>query len=110
MKIWGTGGALPQQGFLCGWIRGAAGKHREKRRIIIFKLGVADKIINDEKGGVIMDIPTFEVVMRVLEDYEDDMDFELLKTEETTVMRNIEGADYKQGLELNEVICILPLL
>ena len=39
---------------------------------------------NNEKTGVIMDIPTFEAVMGVLEDYEDDMDFELLKTEETT--------------------------
>ena len=39
---------------------------------------------NNEKRGVIMDIPTFEAVMRVLEDYEDAMDFEVLKTEETT--------------------------
>ena len=39
---------------------------------------------NNEKTGVIMDIPTFEAVMGVLEDYEDAMDFELLKTEETT--------------------------
>jgi len=38
---------------------------------------------NNEKGGVIMDIPTFEAVMRMLEDYEDAMDFEVLKTEET---------------------------
>jgi hypothetical protein len=30
-----------------------------------------------------MDIPTFEAVMRMLEDYEDDGDFEVLKTEET---------------------------
>jgi len=30
-----------------------------------------------------MDIPTFEAVMRMLEDYEDAMDFEVLKTEET---------------------------
>ncbi|CAD6493124.1 MAG: hypothetical protein EMLJLAPB_00452 [Candidatus Argoarchaeum ethanivorans] len=35
------------------------------------------------KGGVIMDIPTFEVVRGLLEDYEDAMDFEVLKTEET---------------------------
>ncbi len=38
---------------------------------------------NNEKRGVIMDIPTFEAVMGVLEDYEDAMDFEVLKTEET---------------------------
>ena len=38
---------------------------------------------NSEKKGVIMDIPTFEAVMMVLEDYEDAMDFEVLKTEET---------------------------
>jgi len=38
---------------------------------------------NNEKRGVIMDIPTFEAVMRMLEDYEDAMDFEVLKTEET---------------------------
>ena len=38
---------------------------------------------NNEKKGVIMDIPTFEAVMRMLEDYEDAMDFEVLKTEET---------------------------
>lgn len=30
-----------------------------------------------------MDIPTFEVVRGLLEDYEDAMDFEVLKTEET---------------------------
>jgi len=38
---------------------------------------------NNEKRGVIMDIPTFEAVMKMLEDYEDAMDFEVLKTEET---------------------------
>ena len=38
---------------------------------------------NNEKRGVIMDILTFEAVMRMLEDYEDAMDFEVLKTEET---------------------------
>ncbi len=43
---------------------------------------------NNEKKGVIMDIPTFEAVMRMLEDYEDAMDFEVLKTEET---RDYEG-------------------
>ena len=38
---------------------------------------------NDERTGVIMDIQTFEAVMGMLEDYEDAMDFEVLKTEET---------------------------
>jgi len=38
---------------------------------------------NNEKKGVIMDIPTFKAVMRMLEDHEDAMDFEVLKTEET---------------------------
>ena len=38
---------------------------------------------NNEKKGVIMDIPTFEAVMGMLEDYEGAMDFEVLKTEET---------------------------
>jgi len=38
---------------------------------------------NNEKRGVIMDIPTFEAVVRMLEDHEDAMDFEVLKTEET---------------------------
>ena len=38
---------------------------------------------NNEKKGVIMDIQTFEAVMEMLEDYEDAMDFEVLKTEET---------------------------
>jgi len=38
---------------------------------------------NNEKNGVIMDIPTFKAVMGMLEDSEDAMDFEVLKTEET---------------------------
>ena len=38
---------------------------------------------NNEKKGVIMDIPTFKAVMSMLEDHEDAMDFEVLKTEET---------------------------
>ena len=38
---------------------------------------------NNERKGVIMDIQTFEAVMEMLEDYEDAMDFEVLKTEET---------------------------
>ena len=39
---------------------------------------------NNEKGRVSMDIPTFEAVMMMLEDHEGTMDFEVLKTEETT--------------------------
>lgn len=38
---------------------------------------------NNERKGVIMDIQTFEAVMEMLEDCEDAMDFEVLKTEET---------------------------
>ena len=38
---------------------------------------------NNEKKGIIIDISTFKEVLRVLEDYEDAMDFEVLKTEET---------------------------
>ncbi|MCK4652274.1 MAG: hypothetical protein KAT13_04225 [Methanosarcinales archaeon] len=45
---------------------------------------------NNEKTGVIMDIPTFEAVMGVLEDYEGAMDFESLKNEETTEMGRFE--------------------
>jgi len=33
---------------------------------------------NNEKKGVIMDIPTFGAVMSMLEDHEDAMDFEVL--------------------------------
>ena len=53
---------------------------------------------NNEKRGVIMDIPTFEAVMGVLEDYEDAMDFELLKTEETTDYRGYRRRRLKQDV------------
>ena len=46
---------------------------------------------NNEKMGVIMDIPTFKAVMGMLGDYEDAMDFEVLKTEET-----IDYGDYRR--------------
>nr|QNO43481.1 hypothetical protein GNENPFIO_00003 [Methanosarcinales archaeon ANME-2c ERB4] len=46
---------------------------------------------NNEKKGVIIDIPTFEAVMRMLEDHEDAMDFEVLKTEET-----MDYGDYRR--------------
>ena len=37
----------------------------------------------NEKKGVIMDIQTFEALIEMLEDYEDALDFDVLKTEET---------------------------
>jgi len=37
-----------------------------------------------EKKGVIRDIQTFEASIDMLEDYEDAVDFEVLKTEGTT--------------------------
>ena len=37
----------------------------------------------NEKRAVIMDIQTFEALIEMLEDYEDTVDFEMLKTEET---------------------------
>ncbi|MEA1895369.1 MAG: hypothetical protein U9N36_09255 [Euryarchaeota archaeon] len=39
---------------------------------------------NNEKNGVITDVTTFKAMMGMLEDYENAMDFEVLKTEETT--------------------------
>lgn len=46
----------------------------------------------DEKKGVIMDIQTFEALIEMLEDYEDAVDFEALKTEET-----MDYAEYRNG-------------
>ena len=49
----------------------------------------------NEKKGVIMDIQTFEALMKMLEDYEDAEDFEVLKNEET-----IDYEEYrKSGLK-----------
>ncbi len=45
-----------------------------------------------------MDIQTFEVMMGVLEDYEDAMDFELLKTEETTDYEGYRRRRLKQDI------------
>ena len=45
-----------------------------------------------------MDIPIFEAVMGVLEDYEDAMDFELLKTEETTDYEEYRKRRLKQDV------------
>jgi PHD/YefM family antitoxin component YafN of YafNO toxin-antitoxin module len=55
----------------------------------------------NEKKGVIMGIHTFEALMEMLEDYEDAMDFEKMKTEETmdyeeyrnTRLRQIQDED-----------------
>ncbi len=46
----------------------------------------------DEKKGVIMDIQTFEALIELLEDHEDAVEFEVLKTEETT-----DYAEYRKG-------------
>ena len=53
---------------------------------------------NNERKGVIMDIHTFEAVMGVLEDYEDTMDFELLKTEETGCYEEYRRRRLKHGV------------
>jgi hypothetical protein len=53
---------------------------------------------NNEKRGVIMDIPTFGAVMGRLEDYEDAMDFEVLKTEETMDYEAYRGHRLKQDV------------
>ena len=53
---------------------------------------------NNEKKGVIMDIPAFKAVMRMLEDYEDAMDFEVLKTEETMDYRDYRMHRLKQDV------------
>ena len=46
----------------------------------------------NEKKGVIIDIQTFEALIEMLEDYEDAMDFEVLKTEET-----MDYEEYRNG-------------
>ena len=46
----------------------------------------------NEKKGVIMDIKTFEALIEMLEDYEDAVDFETLKTEET-----MDYEEYRKG-------------
>jgi len=46
----------------------------------------------DEKKAVIMDIQTFEALIELLEDHEDTVEFEVLKTEETT-----DYAEYRKG-------------
>jgi len=58
---------------------------------------------NNEKREVIMDIPTFEAVMRMLEDYEDAMDLEVLKTEETT-----DYEEYRRRRLKQDTGCMKP--
>ncbi|MEA1945275.1 MAG: hypothetical protein U9N07_08095 [Euryarchaeota archaeon] len=53
---------------------------------------------NSERKGVIMDIRTFEAVMEMLEDYEDAMDFEVLKTEETVDYEGYRRRRLKQDV------------
>jgi len=53
---------------------------------------------NNERKGVIMDIQTFEAVMEMLEDYEDAMDFEVLKTEETMDYEEYRRCRLKQDV------------
>ena len=53
---------------------------------------------NNEREGVIIDIHTFESVMGALEDYEDSMDFELLKTEETMDYEDYRRRRLKHGV------------
>lgn len=56
----------------------------------------------DEKKGVIMDIQTFEALIEMLEDYEDAVDFEVLKTEETMDYEEYRNCGLKQ-IEKNGV-------
>ena len=53
---------------------------------------------DNERKGAIMDIHTFEAVMGVLEDYEDTMDFELLKNEETGCYGEYQRCRLKHGV------------
>lgn len=58
----------------------------------------------NEKKGVIRDIKTFEALIEMREDYEDAVDFEARKTEETT---NYE--EYRNGrLRQIQDNCHLP--
>ncbi|CAD6491365.1 MAG: hypothetical protein CHKLHMKO_00584 [Candidatus Argoarchaeum ethanivorans] len=52
----------------------------------------------NERKGVIMDIQTFEAVMEALEDYEDAVDFEVLKTEETIDYEEYRKSRLKQDV------------
>ena len=52
----------------------------------------------NEKKGVIMDIQTFKAVIEMLEDYEDAVDFEVLKTEETMDYEEYRKSRLKQNV------------
>jgi len=52
----------------------------------------------NEKKGVIMDIETFEALIVMLEDYEDAVDFEVLKTEETMDYEEYRKSRLKQDV------------
>jgi PHD/YefM family antitoxin component YafN of YafNO toxin-antitoxin module len=52
----------------------------------------------NKKKGVILDIQTFEALMEMLEDYEDGMDFEVLKTEETIDYKEYRKSRMKQDV------------
>ena len=53
---------------------------------------------NNEKKGVIIDIQTFKAVVEMLEDREDAMDFEVLKTEETIGYEDYRKHRLKQNV------------
>ncbi len=52
----------------------------------------------NERKGVIMDIQTFEAVIELLEDYEDAVDFEVLKAEETMDYEEYRKSRLKQDV------------
>ena len=52
----------------------------------------------NERKGVIMDIQTFEEVIELLEDYEDAVDFEVLKAEETMDYEEYRKSRLKQDV------------
>jgi len=52
----------------------------------------------NKKKGVILDIQTFEALMEMLEDYEDGMDFEVLKTEGTIDYKEYRKSRMKQDV------------
>jgi len=52
----------------------------------------------NERKGVIMDIQTFKAVIEMLEDYEDAVDFEVLKTEETMDYEEYRKSRLKQNV------------
>ena len=52
----------------------------------------------NEKKGVIMDIQTFKAVIEMLEDYEDAVDFGVLKTEETMDYEEYRKSRLKQNV------------